>query len=119
MPDRRQQSGGALCPALLQTRLEADLASRDQQCSDLQRQLAGRREADRASAGRLQQLQAHAVVRRVDTDPLCLRDQELVHGADLEPPPALQSAVCGRPSGMDLPPLRIIYLKPHTRDKNR
>ena len=58
MPDRRQESGGALCPALLQTRLEADLASRDQQCSDLQRQLAGRREADSASAGRLQQLQA-------------------------------------------------------------
>ena len=58
MPNRRPESSGALCPASLQVRLEADLASRDQQCSDLQRQLEGRREADRASAVRLKQLQA-------------------------------------------------------------
>ena len=56
--NRLQESSGALCTDLLQVRLEADLASRDQQCSDLQRQLEGKREADSATAVRLQQLQA-------------------------------------------------------------
>ena len=58
MLHQRQASSVALCTVSLQARLEADLASKDQQCSDLQRELEGRRDADSTMAVRVQQLQA-------------------------------------------------------------